>query len=267
MIKKQFTLIELLIVIAIIAILAGMLLPALSQAKSVVQTAVCKSNQKQIAQTIAVYANDFNDYPPWRCTNFTARPWDGPRWQNSIGPYPSYLVGNYGLSTKKQFTCPGMSDKRRWATNDPACTEIFINGGLSWATTDDSLGSEKWAKCKISSTKMSSIRYPGRLVLMADGCLGNYDRGEGYSGKLYIEYSGYMNPGTPALRHSNFTSAIVTYTDGHAITVPFPGISKTPFVSRDENDLIVKRWQSDEYFGKSNTATMGGLGRFNPKAR
>jgi|GEM_PF-1982174 prepilin-type N-terminal cleavage/methylation domain-containing protein/prepilin-type processing-associated H-X9-DG protein len=72
-----FTLIELLIVIAIIAILASMLLPALGRAKEVATRVVCTSNLKQISLGYAGYQNDWK-YLPY------------------AGPYP--LNGKLGYS-------------------------------------------------------------------------------------------------------------------------------------------------------------------------
>lgn len=58
--KRFFTLIELLIVIAIIAMLAGMLLPALHNAKGYAKAIQCMSNQKQVMMLLNVYASDCN---------------------------------------------------------------------------------------------------------------------------------------------------------------------------------------------------------------
>lgn len=56
--EAAFTLMELLVVIAVIAILAALLLPALSRAKARARKVVCLSNQKQLAVTWQIYSGD-----------------------------------------------------------------------------------------------------------------------------------------------------------------------------------------------------------------
>jgi prepilin-type processing-associated H-X9-DG protein/prepilin-type N-terminal cleavage/methylation domain-containing protein len=59
--KSAFTLVELFIVIAIIAILAGLLLPALTRAKAATQSAACLGNLRQLCYGWRLYADDNGD--------------------------------------------------------------------------------------------------------------------------------------------------------------------------------------------------------------
>src|SRR6202451_945507 len=59
--KNGFTLTELLVVIAVMAILAALLLPALSKSKSRTQTIVCLNNLRQLSTCWQLYTGDNND--------------------------------------------------------------------------------------------------------------------------------------------------------------------------------------------------------------
>ncbi len=61
--ERGFTLIELMIVVAIIAILAGILVPNFVNARSQAQTAACESNLRQIATALELYYADNQQYP------------------------------------------------------------------------------------------------------------------------------------------------------------------------------------------------------------
>jgi len=59
--SSAFTLVELLVVIAVIAILAAMLLPVLAQGKQRAKRIQCLNNQREMAMTWVLYAGDNND--------------------------------------------------------------------------------------------------------------------------------------------------------------------------------------------------------------
>ena len=82
--RRAFTLIELLIVIAIIAILAGILIPALNSAKKKARQTLCLSNLRQIGQGCRIYQDENDEFFPG--------------WLSSLNP----LL----ISDPKLFVCP-----------------------------------------------------------------------------------------------------------------------------------------------------------------
>lgn len=73
---RKFTLIELLIVIAIIAILASMLLPALNKARESGKSVACISNLKQLGTAMISYTDDNNGTFPDGGTAASYTCWD-----------------------------------------------------------------------------------------------------------------------------------------------------------------------------------------------
>jgi prepilin-type N-terminal cleavage/methylation domain-containing protein/prepilin-type processing-associated H-X9-DG protein len=108
-----FTLIELVVVIAIIGILAALLLPTLSMAKSYARSVSCKNRLHQMGLAFQMYVNDGRDkYPHYLGPA-------GPSYGDATGNgslglvyWSSKLFPYYPLNwTNSSFHCPGYSGK------------------------------------------------------------------------------------------------------------------------------------------------------------
>ena len=121
--KMFFTLIELLIVVAIIAILAALLLPALGKAKARSRVISCANNLRQISSAMGIYAGDNKDWGFPRIVWGTITRMQGTDpWLEQYLPGQFHLVGT--TKYKRILECPDQSPPEKNAVNKdywPGC--------------------------------------------------------------------------------------------------------------------------------------------------
>ncbi len=116
--KRAFTLIEMLVVIAIMAILAAILLPVLSQATERGRSTSCRNNLHQIGMALETYIDENNNYLPVM--------WD----QATNGP-PTNSVNKVlmnQLSTTNVLRCPSDNQKIFELTGSSYSWNFLLNG-------------------------------------------------------------------------------------------------------------------------------------------
>lgn len=107
--KKGFTMIELMIVVAIIAILASIIMPKLGAGRNKAQLASCKSNLRHIVIAMQMYSQDNGGYYTPNTGTGYAGYWDC-----------SYLVPTY---LRSGLYCP-LGNRYLIASNHPAWQAI-----------------------------------------------------------------------------------------------------------------------------------------------
>ncbi len=103
--RGAFTLVELLVVVAIIALLAGMLLPALARARDTARGAVCIGNLRQFGVASMTYSLDYRGHLPGFRNWLYAAAKPGDLTSGTLFPY---------LKEKPVYLCP--TDARAMAT-------------------------------------------------------------------------------------------------------------------------------------------------------
>ncbi len=223
---KFFTLIELLIVIAIIATLAAMLLPALGNARNKAKSISCLNQLRQISLATSFYADDHNDrFYPYHDgdTHRWYQDWyfAGGAAQGGASS-PGYLnikwkSGDYWKGTV--LDCP--SQEKGYASYSMDYCYNACLGATSTATNPRIIPYRKM------------VRYPSRMIMMAD------TQGAGTSaitasGEYFFECWGREYYDAMHFRHNKKTNIVCI--DGHADSVRIGKISlngTTDYVTRN----------------------------------
>ena len=182
-IQKQgnFSLIELLIVVAIIAILAGLLLPALNKARGMGLMVVCQGKCKTIGQALNMYSHDFDDRIPLDPYYIDSSKADSPPFNDQWMGYLSTRVKEqYGLKMNfKSFGCPALPEMEirsstsgslpnRWKTMYIGNRRLFNGGKISRVAAPGSAPVCADNQYKAASSTLTTINYISYRHPMAD---------------------------------------------------------------------------------------------------
>ena len=153
--KKRFTLVELLTVIAVIGILASLLLPALNRARARAKDLSCKSQLRSIGMGYLEYMQKYNCTPPVSG--------GGVRWVDLLVPY---LVAKSLRVTGNLYVCPAdvrqNQDMTIWR-NDESKLSYGINQCYS-PEHESGTAYKLWY-----GVTVSKIANPSGFIAVADG--------------------------------------------------------------------------------------------------
>jgi len=244
-----FTLIELMIVIAIIAILAAILFPVFAHAREKARQTNCISNVRQIAMALVMYAGDADNALPLERGSAPGNLYVS-SWIDTVQPYSNNL---------QLFICPSCSDQSvDWRNNDdllrnyglPPAAGSFVSGyppiyqliSFNGIARYDGLGGyggfpmgKYLAPC--ASKRLTDLSRPGELVMVSDHVWFDWGITQGH-----VYY--------PAIRHlqRGFQSGAMmgqvscAFADGHAKSLQHEQIWEVRRVNSDLCGTVDVYW-------------------------
>ena len=200
--KKHVTLIEILVVVAIIGILASLLLPSLGKARKKSKATVCSNQLKQLGTIFHMYADDNNGSMMLQNSTENGYYYSWVTHNSTIG---SYINKNIGNASKDVDLL--------WCPNDPYAKVSTIKWHPSYG----------YARSNLAHQKINSVANPSETVLFTDS---GHNQEDGYHAWLISPNS--ATQGIWGIRHE--VGSNIAWVDGH---VSFHRDTEVQFINAD----------------------------------
>ena len=201
--RSEFTLMELLVVIGIIAILAALLLPALQKSMESAKDIICKGNQKQMATAIAAYTVDYDGWmPPTGYGTWVFLPYFRHTW---ILRLHEYLDGKKPHSTtyiSPIFICPSGENEINIQNGNGG--NYLYNARLGWYHALGYPANSDYGPCKIERCRAPSV-----CGVVVDG------HNRSYLSNTYMFYVADRLNALRFMDNRHFNGMNVLFADGH----------------------------------------------------
>lgn len=196
--NQGFTVVELLIGVGIVAIMIGIIIPALYTIKNKAQQIVCANNMRQLFFAFEQYANDNNGLLPRTNNSNTSK--DGSRkcnaevWFKAVDNYLTSLQ----LPGKRDEISP--EEHLLLVKQDPIFKTVSLSEQDNTRTIKMNQNLVPASECQRS---IETIENPTKTVLLFDGRINNAGVADNFEGSY----------GSVAQRHSK--AANILFADGH----------------------------------------------------